>query len=163
MDELIRPLPRRQALRIIGGTVLAGVAFPAVLEACAIGPTPTPVAASVAIDATTLQPLEPVEVPFTLIAPDGGATPGTAWLVREADGSLVAFDPRCTHAKCAYAWVSADAEFECHCHKAAFDITGKVLSGPPPRPLDRFPITSSADGTVELMVPGDFSTPRPEG
>lgn len=163
MDDLTAPIGRRHALRIIGGTVLAGVALPAVLEGCAPGATPTEIAASLAIDPASLKPGEPVEVPFTLAESSGSkAVPGSAWLVKEADGTLVAFDPRCTHAKCAYAWKAADAKFECHCHDAAFDVNGKVLYGPPPRPLDRFPIISS-DGTVELQVPGDFSTPRPEG
>jgi Rieske Fe-S protein len=163
MDDLTVDIPRRRALRLIGGTLLAGVALPAVLEACSPGATPTPVAATLAIDPAALKVGEPVEVPFTLAEASGSkAVPGSAWLVKEADGTLVAFDPRCTHAKCAYVWKSADAKFECHCHNAAFDVTGKVLYGPPPRPLDRFAVTSSG-GTVELQVPGDFSTPRPEG
>lgn len=164
MDDLTAAIPRRRVLRIIGGTVLAGVALPAVLEACSPAATPIPVTATLAIDPAALKPGEPVEVPFTL-APSSGrsAVPGSAWLVKEADGTLVAFDPRCTHAKCAYAWKSADGKFECHCHDAAFDLTGKVLYGPPPRPLDRFPVSASSGGTVEVQVPGDFSTPRPEG
>jgi Rieske Fe-S protein len=164
MDDLTAAIPRRRVLRIIGGTVLAGVALPAVLEACAPGATPTPVTATLAIDPAALKPGEPVEVPFTLAPSSGGSSvPGSAWLVKEADGTLVAFDPRCTHAECAYAWKAADEKFECPCHTAAFDLTGKVLYGPPPRPLDRFPVTSSSGGTVEVQVPGDFSTPRPEG
>jgi menaquinol-cytochrome c reductase iron-sulfur subunit len=154
------PIPRRRALQVIGGTVLAGIALPVVLEACA--PTATPALASVTleIDPATLRPGEPIEVPFTLPASGGRAVPGSAWLVKDAGGSIVAFDPRCTHAQCAYAWSKADGRFDCHCHKAAFDLTGKVLFGPPPRPLDRFPATP-VGGTVTLQVPGDFSTPRP--
>ena len=163
MSDPTVAIPRRSALRIIGGTVLAGAALPAVLEACAAGATPSPAAATLEIDPAALQPVEPVEVPFTLsLAPGGTAIPGSAWLVKEADGTLVAFDPRCTHAKCAYAWKGADSRFECHCHNAAFDVTGRVLYGPPPRPLDRFAIVSSA-GKVEVLLPADFSTPRPEG
>jgi hypothetical protein len=35
-----------------------------------------------------------------------------------------------------------------------------VISGPPPRPLERFGVRE-ADGSIELEVPADFSTPRP--
>ncbi len=162
MDDLIAPIPRRRALRIIGGSVLAGVALPVVVEACSPGATPTPVAATLEIDPATLKAGDPVEVPFTLgpTASSPKPVPGSAWVVKEEDGTLVVFDPRCTHAQCAYAWKAADAKFECPCHTAAVAVTGKVLYGPPPRPLDRFPATA-AGGKVEILVPGDFSTPRP--
>ncbi len=163
VPPLTTPIPRRAALRVIGGTVLAGVALPVVLQACGSGATPTPASATLEIDPAALKPGEPVEVPFTLPASGSSAAiSGSAWLVKEADGSVVAFDPRCTHAKCAYAWKAAASRFECPCHQAAFDVTGKVLYGPPPRPLDRFTSTE-VGGKVEIQVPGDFSTPRPNG
>ncbi len=44
-----------------------------------------------------------VEVPFTLVEGDT-STPASTWLVKKASGELIAYDPRCTHANCRYAW-----------------------------------------------------------
>ncbi len=148
---------------MLGGAILAGASLPVVLEACGSAGTPAPtIGATLQVDPASLEAGRPAELPFTLPASGGSpAVAGSAWLVKEADGTLVAFDPRCTHARCAYAWSAADGRFDCHCHRAAFDVEGKVLFGPPPRPLDRFEVRA-AGGRIELEVPADFSTPRPE-
>ena len=52
--------------------------------------------------------------------------------------SVVAFGPQCTHLGCAYHWEEGKNEFLCPCHSSLFSIDGKVLSGPAPRPLDRY-------------------------
>ena len=63
---------------------------------------------------------------------------GTAWVVKQADNSIVAFGPQCTHLGCAYHWEEGKSDFLCPCHSSVFGIDGKVVSGPAPRPLDRF-------------------------
>lgn len=151
---LATPIGRRRALAVIGSSV-AGLVL---LDAC--GPSaPAPrgwVAADV--DPSSLVAGEPVAVRFSGTVA-GTAVAGSAWLVSEADGTLVAFDPRCTHASCAYEWTD-QARFVCLCHEGFFDVTGRVISGPPPRPLDRFG-TRLVGGRVEIEVPADFATPRP--
>jgi Rieske Fe-S protein len=163
MDPVRDPIPRRRALRIMGGGVLAaGAGIALVVEAC--GPAATPVAAvwvTLDVDPATITSGVPTEVPLTFTPVGGGsAVAASTWLVKAEDGSFVAYDPRCTHAECAYRWVSQESRFDCLCHKGAFGIDGAVLFGPPPRPLDRFP-TQVADGKLEVQVPGDLSTPRP--
>lgn len=44
----------------------------------------------------------------------------------------------CTHLGCPVRWDSARQAFLCPCHNGVFDRRGNVVSGPPPRPLDRF-------------------------
>ncbi len=102
---------------------------------------------------------QPAQVQFAGTV-SGSPVSGSAWLVKQATGDLVAFDPRCTHVKCAYAWTDQD-RFACYCHEGFFRIDGTVISGPPPRPLDRFGVREE-NGKVELEVPADFSTPRPK-
>ena|SRR3989344_7380484 len=63
----------------------------------------------------------------------------SVWLSREED-NVVAFNPKCTHLGCPYRWDEKENAFVCPCHTAIFSKTGEVISGPPPRPLDRFPI-----------------------
>ena len=79
--------------------------------------------------------------------------------MKRSTGDLVAFDPRCTHARCAYDWTD-QARFACLCHAGFFRIDGTVISGPPPRPLDQFGVRETG-GRIELEVPEDFATPRP--
>jgi menaquinol-cytochrome c reductase iron-sulfur subunit len=53
-------------------------------------------------------------------------------------GDVVAFAPQCTHLGCAYHFDETEKQFLCPCHNSVFSIDGKVVSGPAPRPLDRF-------------------------
>jgi menaquinol-cytochrome c reductase iron-sulfur subunit len=62
----------------------------------------------------------------------------TAWIVRQDDEHALAFAPHCTHLGCGYHWDSEKAKFACPCHQSFFSLDGEVLSGPAPRPLDRF-------------------------
>ncbi|HYA87006.1 MAG TPA: ubiquinol-cytochrome c reductase iron-sulfur subunit [Nitrospirota bacterium] len=58
------------------------------------------------------------------------------WLVKRPDGLVTAFSPNCPHLGCGYRWFDSDQRFKCPCHGSVFDINGKVVSGPAPRPLD---------------------------
>lgn len=71
----------------------------------------------------------------------------TVWLVRKPDGRVIAFAPSCPHLGCGYRWFAADRRFKCPCHVSVFDIDGKVLGGPAPRPLDTLD-TRIEDGKV---------------
>jgi Rieske Fe-S protein len=66
-------------------------------------------------------------------------------LVRLPEGTLAAFDQRCTHLSCPVLPEVAVGRFHCPCHKGDFDLEGRPVSGPPRRPLPR----------VELEVRGD--------
>jgi menaquinol-cytochrome c reductase iron-sulfur subunit len=94
-------------------------------------------------DLSQLPPGAPEEMTFRRIHTDGWkiySEKGTAWVVKTADGKVLAFSPTCTHLGCAYHWDAGKSEFLCPCHGSEFSIDGKVLSGPAPRPLDRFEI-----------------------
>jgi menaquinol-cytochrome c reductase iron-sulfur subunit len=94
-------------------------------------------------DVSKLAPDSPVEMTFRRNRVDGWkvtSEKGTAWVVKHGDGSIVAFGPQCTHLGCAYHWEEGKNDFLCPCHSSVFSVEGKVLSGPAPRPLDRFDI-----------------------
>ncbi len=153
-DPRATPVHRRRVLLLIGVTALAGGSLAALLEGCA-GP---PVPVELDVDPDTLVPGTPVEVPFT-VQLGGNAVAGSAWLVKQASGEIIAFDPRCTHALCSYRWEPGPADFSCNCHDGKFRLDGTVISGKPPKPLNRFPV--HVTGTVvEVDVPGDFATPK---
>jgi menaquinol-cytochrome c reductase iron-sulfur subunit len=73
------------------------------------------------------------------------------WVVTTDGKNFVLFNPHCTHLGCLYAWNPGLHEFQCPCHGSVFDINGKVLAGPAPRPLDRMPFTI-VNGTIELIT-----------
>jgi Rieske Fe-S protein len=75
---------------------------------------------------------------------------GGSWLLAAADGSVIAFDPRCPHQACLYDWDPGRDRFACRCHDAFFDIDGAVISGPPPRALDRLETRPAGDGVIEV-------------
>ena len=153
-DPATTPVPRRRVLVLMGvGAIAAGGGLGVLLEACSAPPVPV----RLDIDPSTLAPGTPTEVPFTLTS-GGDTVEGSTWLLRKASGEIVAFDPRCTHAQCAYAWVADANRFACNCHGGAFALDGTVLAGPPPRPLDRFPTHVEGDAIV-VDVPGSFGTP----
>lgn len=83
----------------------------------------------------------PVEMFFRRNRTDGWKVTSekeTAWVVKLSDQNIVAFGPQCTHLGCAYHWDERKNEFLCPCHSSVFAIDGKVVSGPAPRPLDRY-------------------------
>jgi len=67
-------------------------------------------------------------------------------LVRHPTGVLALAD-ECTHQKCTMAYMPEQNVIFCPCHGAQFSVTGTVLTGPAPRPLERF-VTTLQDGHV---------------
>ncbi len=70
-------------------------------------------------------------------------------LISTLGPETICFNSSCTHLGCVVKWDAAGDRFRCACHGGAFDKDGKVLDGPPPRPLDRF--KTRVDGEY-LMV-----------
>jgi menaquinol-cytochrome c reductase iron-sulfur subunit len=154
-DPRETPVPRRRVLVLMGaGALAAGGGLSVLLEGCAS----PPVTVTLDVDPASLVVGTPTEVEFTL-GSGGSSVPASAWLVKSATGEVTAFDPRCTHALCAYGWSETGRRFSCQCHEGSFALDGTVLAGPPPRPLDRFPARVVGD-TIELDVPAAFVAPR---
>ena len=61
------------------------------------------------------------------------------WVVKATESEFFVYHPLCTHHDCLITWQEKKSLFLCPCHGATFNIKGRVLSGPPPRPLDRYP------------------------
>jgi menaquinol-cytochrome c reductase iron-sulfur subunit len=61
------------------------------------------------------------------------------WVIRHSSSEVTVFSPICPHLGCYYDWHPERKEFICPCHGSIYSITGKVLGGPAPRPLDTLP------------------------
>jgi cytochrome b6-f complex iron-sulfur subunit len=72
-------------------------------------------------------------------------------IVFEAGGELRALDAKCTHEGCTVQFVPDDSLLWCACHNGKFDLDGRVLSGPPPRPLARWVATREGDDVMLTM------------
>jgi Rieske Fe-S protein len=72
-----------------------------------------------------------------------GSKPGL--LVRTQAGDFKAFSASCTHLDCIVQYDPNSKQITCACHNGAYDLTGKNISGPPPRPLEEFVVKVSGD------------------
>ena len=64
-------------------------------------------------------------------------------IFRNTDGSLKAFDSKCTHAGCNVGF-QGDKIF-CNCHGGTYNLDGKNISGPPPKPLTELGVVEQDD------------------
>jgi cytochrome b6-f complex iron-sulfur subunit len=65
-----------------------------------------------------------------------GSQPGI--LIRTPDGDLRAFTAICTHLACIVQYRADLSHIWCACHNGHFDLNGKNIAGPPPRPLEPY-------------------------
>ena len=83
-------------------------------------------------------------------------TQKAVWAVKQGNGEVTVFAPMCTHLGCGYHWDGAGQQFKCPCHGSVFDISGRVVAGPAPRPLDVLP--SKVDNGRLLVVFKEFKS-----
>ncbi|WP_353137045.1 FAD-dependent oxidoreductase [Pseudopedobacter sp.] len=55
-------------------------------------------------------------------------------------GKFHALNPTCTHAGCIVNWNQIEKSWDCPCHGGRFNINGDVISGPPPKNLQKIDI-----------------------
>ncbi|NIS79024.1 MAG: Rieske 2Fe-2S domain-containing protein [Anaerolineales bacterium] len=153
-----REIERRQFLSLatwaIGVLISAGLGIPAI--AYLIGPA--------------LQREEPQE--WLRLGSTAKIEPGTptlfkvrierktGWIVNEEELSVyvltddernyVAMSNICTHLGCRVRWIADGERFFCPCHNGVFDKNGNIVSGPVPRPLDRFEVKVE-DGQLHIL------------
>jgi quinol---cytochrome c reductase iron-sulfur subunit, bacillus type len=116
-------------------------------------------------------------VVFTLTEGIGEAGKTTAYVRKATPAEAQPYEPyvaistRCAHLGCPVRFVEAANNFICPCHGGVYDFQGKVIGGPPVRPLDhfqtrvragqvqvgpRYSVTSQLD-PVRARDPGEFT------
>jgi Rieske Fe-S protein len=75
-------------------------------------------------------------------------------LIRTPEGELRAFNAVCTHVECTAEYSQEKAAIICNCHNGVYDLHGRNVSGPPPRPLESYKVTLGAGkpGEEEIIV-----------
>ncbi len=77
-----------------------------------------------------------------------GSRPGL--LVKTPAGDLRAFSAICTHLDCTVQYREDRQEIWCACHNGKYDLSGKNVSGPPPRPLEALEVKTRGDQIVVI-------------
>ena len=75
-----------------------------------------------------------------------GDKPGI--LINDLSGELSAFNAVCTHLNCTVQYDPEAKCIWCACHNGRFDLKGRVISGPPPRPLEKYNVNIRGEDIV---------------
>ncbi|TAK11253.1 MAG: ubiquinol-cytochrome c reductase iron-sulfur subunit [Anaerolineae bacterium] len=67
------------------------------------------------------------------------------YILTENGRDFIAMSNVCTHLGCRVRWVENDETFFCPCHNGVFAKDGKVVAGPPPKPLDQVQVKVEDD------------------
>lgn len=75
-------------------------------------------------------------------------------VIRTPDGEIKAFDAVCTHLECTVEFREAKGDIFCNCHNGVYDLNGRNVSGPPPRPLEGYKVILRGEkpGQEEIIV-----------
>ncbi|MFQ5632679.1 MAG: ubiquinol-cytochrome c reductase iron-sulfur subunit [bacterium] len=105
------------------------------------------------------QSTTPQKSEFTYISESGYTRKerqGFVWICRDAaqQNVFTVFSPVCSHTGCNVAWQDAREVFVCPCHNGTYDSEGKVISGPPPKPLKKLPVKIENDQVYIQLAAG---------
>jgi len=75
-----------------------------------------------------------------------GSAPGL--LLRTPTGDVRAFSAVCTHLNCTVQYRPDLEHIWCACHDGHYDINGKNITGPPPRPLEQYEVNVRGDDII---------------
>lgn len=67
-----------------------------------------------------------------------GSRPGL--LVMSSEGEYKAMSATCTHLSCTVQYRNDVKQVWCACHNGVYDLAGRNVSGPPPRPLEQYDV-----------------------
>ncbi|MGZ5474251.1 MAG: QcrA and Rieske domain-containing protein [Thermoanaerobaculia bacterium] len=75
-------------------------------------------------------------------------------LVRTADAKFYAYSATCTHLDCIVGFQKEHSRIWCNCHGGGYDLTGRNVTGPPPRPLTAYKVNlvEKAPGTSTVVI-----------
>jgi Rieske Fe-S protein len=71
-----------------------------------------------------------------------------ALLIKTPEGETRAFSAICTHLNCTVQYRPDIGHIWCACHDGHYDINGKNIAGPPPRPLEQYVVNFRGDDII---------------
>jgi cytochrome b6-f complex iron-sulfur subunit len=134
-DPQSPPLPRRRFVVVLlgGGFLATAVAFLYPVLRYLVPPKATDMGSD-AVVAGRVGELKPNSGKVFRF----GNRPGL--LVRTSSGEYRAMSATCTHLSCTVQYRDDLRQVWCACHNGRYDLNGRNISGPPPRPLEAFEV-----------------------
>ena len=149
MDALPAPGRRRFINWVLGtsfGAMVISVLYPV---ARFVSPPHIPEPGTAQVEAGGTYDPELREKGFKIVR--FGADP--VIVVRATDTDYRAFSATCTHLDCIVGYQKDRNRLWCNCHGGAYDLTGRNIAGPPPRPLTAFKVNlAPKSGGVSTIV-----------
>ena len=145
-----QPARRRFVNRFLGGSfgaLTAWILYPVLRF---LEPVEVAEAATDQVEAGRTDDAELTTTGFKIV-PFGG---DPVILVKSADGELHALAATCTHLDCIVEYRRDQNLLWCNCHGGQFDVSGRVVGGPPPKPLRpyRVHVVETSAGTAGTVV-----------
>lgn len=139
-DPQSPPMPRRRFAEVLlgGGFLATAVAFLYPVLRYLIPPK-APDLGSDAVVAARVGDLKPNSGKIFRF----GNRPGL--LIHTASGEYRAMSATCTHLSCTVQYRDDLHEVWCACHNGKYNLDGRNVSGPPPRPLEAFDVQVRGD------------------
>jgi cytochrome b6-f complex iron-sulfur subunit len=138
----VRPTRRRLVELFLGGGVLASlVSFVYPLLRYLVPPRVADLGGDEVV-ASKVSDLKPNSAKIFRF----GNRPGLLLLTKE--GEYQAFSATCTHLSCTVQYRTDLHQIWCACHNGLYDLNGRNVSGPPPRPLENYQVHVRGDDLV---------------
>jgi Rieske Fe-S protein len=144
------PLRRRLLDWFLGGSaaaLLASIAYPI---ARFVSPPRVPEATTNQVEAGALNDPDLVSQGYKIIR--FGSEP--VILLKLSDTDVRAFSATCTHLACIVEFRKQKHDIYCNCHGGEYDLRGRNVAGPPPRPLIPFKVdlVAKSGGATSIVV-----------
>ncbi|MCG6922012.1 MAG: ubiquinol-cytochrome c reductase iron-sulfur subunit [Acidobacteria bacterium] len=129
------------------GALCASLVYPVVRY---LSPPTVPETTTAQVEAGSTMDPDLVEKGFKILR--FGAEP--VILIRVSETDFRAFSATCTHLSCIVEFRKARQLIWCNCHNGVYDLNGRNIEGPPPRPLTPFEVhlVSGGPGQPEKLV-----------
>jgi cytochrome b6-f complex iron-sulfur subunit len=69
-------------------------------------------------------------------------------VINRPDKGYIALSRVCTHLGCLVDFQKDKKRLLCPCHAGTYDLSGTVTAGPPPKPLQQFPLRVEGDSII---------------
>jgi Rieske Fe-S protein len=138
--QLSAPVPRRRFIEVLLGSGFLATAAAFIYPVLRyLVPPKTSAFGSDAVVAGKVGELKPNSGTIFRF----GNRPGL--LICTSDGGYRAMSATCTHLSCTVQYRDDLREVWCACHNGKYNLDGRNISGPPPRPLEAFDVQVRGD------------------
>lgn len=147
----MEPTSRRPFLNLLLGTSLGGLVASALYPVVRfLSPPEVPEATTNEVDAGPAEDPVFADKGFKIVRFGGEPV----IVVRVAADDYRAFTATCTHLDCIVQYRKDRQLIWCYCHNGAYDLNGRNVAGPPPRPLSPFVVhlVDRDDGAGKQLV-----------